>query len=198
MLESKNIEVSCARDVCNLFNVFTAPSWSWASSGSEICFPLVNDLRQLNYKEVWIAKVLEVQVTPSGTNPLGQVKSGFIRLVAPLRQSGNSSKVWRPQRGAQYLNWYDDYPPPGEFQMRRLQYHLLLGYRISMHANGATEIIRLQGLIIEPTGFLKRSFRRVGAFRHNWTHDRFWETGEYPLFADFDPRRIEYKEVMLV
>ncbi|OGM46136.1 hypothetical protein ABOM_004891 [Aspergillus bombycis] len=61
---------------CRAVHEYRAPSWSWASVDG-----MVDEL----YREIRpIASVLDLNVDVDGDNPYGRVKSGWIRIEAPL------------------------------------------------------------------------------------------------------------------
>ena len=72
-------EVSFAR-----FNATTlpyrTPSWSWASVDSQIKFRNIEKYGP----GCWNIKIIQVHVKPSGPDPLGEIKSGILRLSCEL------------------------------------------------------------------------------------------------------------------
>jgi Heterokaryon incompatibility protein (HET) len=59
---------------------YLAPSWSWASIIAAIEFHRMS----LPSAESVLAEVLQIQTVPSGSDPTGQISSGFIRLRGKL------------------------------------------------------------------------------------------------------------------
>lgn len=67
---------------------YRAPSWSFASIEGVI---LYDDVQYATFTEC--SELVEVSVTPKGINPLGEVKSGFARIKAPLTKLRKTKKV---------------------------------------------------------------------------------------------------------
>jgi hypothetical protein len=58
---------------------YRAPSWSWASIDSSVRLPIKSSHHFTSFVEI-----LEAVTKPLGTDPTGQVESGFIWLVGPM------------------------------------------------------------------------------------------------------------------
>jgi len=56
---------------------YIAPSWSWASVASSIGFLDMDDFKACS-------QILDVQITPSTMNRLGDVANGYIRLYGSV------------------------------------------------------------------------------------------------------------------
>ncbi|KAH7402830.1 heterokaryon incompatibility protein-domain-containing protein [Pyrenochaeta sp. MPI-SDFR-AT-0127] len=61
---------------------YRAPSWSFTALDGNISYFV--DLRWADEVTKHIARIEECSVTPLGHNPLGELKSGFARITAPL------------------------------------------------------------------------------------------------------------------
>jgi hypothetical protein len=68
---------------------YRAPSWSWASQ---------IECRQSRDKEVVLASVVDIQVTPEGKDPFGKVKSGWVKLKVCTTASYPLSKGFQESR----------------------------------------------------------------------------------------------------
>ncbi|PSN63480.1 HET-domain-containing protein [Corynespora cassiicola Philippines] len=69
---------------------YRAPSWSWASSRSEICWPFLCDPQYIP-----LVDVFDIKVQLSGEDEFGQITDGYLRL------SGNLFSVQLPQGNSQ-------------------------------------------------------------------------------------------------
>ncbi|RBR26984.1 uncharacterized protein FIESC28_00252 [Fusarium coffeatum] len=69
-------------------NPYRGPSWSWVSVDQRYSpYPSIDSFRPENEDptlKVAYAKVLEVECTPSGKDPLGTISSGFLKISGPL------------------------------------------------------------------------------------------------------------------
>ncbi|KAF2687377.1 HET-domain-containing protein [Lentithecium fluviatile CBS 122367] len=75
------------RGATNASPVYRAPSWSWASiDGSFGNLGLGKDLRYISEDGEWsdIGTILDCHVELKGENPYGEVKSGWLKIKAPV------------------------------------------------------------------------------------------------------------------
>jgi hypothetical protein len=82
---------------------YRAPSWSWASIDGT---PDVGILTRSSKKIEVLAELVDSFIELKGSNPYGEVKTGWVKLQAPLQRltlTGRVSRPYYPKYGNKYL-----------------------------------------------------------------------------------------------
>ncbi|KAF2108726.1 heterokaryon incompatibility protein-domain-containing protein [Lophiotrema nucula] len=178
---------------------YIAPSWSWASSGGRVYFPLVQQYTS-SATEVNVVEVNAVHTTLAGPDPMGKVTDGLIHITGHLQQSRRRFRSPSPSeyRWRYADNFYDDNSSTcgGEAKTYQETFHFLLCYQqIEYHPQKG---IFLLGLIIEPTGRTKDEYRRVGMFCHPAETGDPRDAEEFPEFAELDLKNFERTTITII
>ena len=120
-----------------------------------------------------------------------------IRLVGVIKQRTTWVHPGSFQNHLTHRNWFDMRHRDDTRQTVRTFTYLLLGYRIMRLENFAAELIDLKGLLVEPVAGCKSTYRRTGVFHHDWKHARD-DSGQFPPFVDFDPKKVVAEPVTLI
>ena len=174
---------------------YRAPSWSWASVDSQIIFPDMESYGQ-GCSNI---RILQVHITPSGPDPLGDVKSGVLRLsceillrvTVKILDDGFyivvNGKEIEAQMGLdrQDINW-TSYDHSVEPIARFFEFYAL-------PISGYNSRYGIIGLFLEPTE-QNGVFRRAGAFRITGElHPRYFE--EYTKDTICHAKKEEYYRI---
>ena len=136
-------------------------------------------------EDISAAEIVEVVTHPSGTDPMGRLSGGKLRVRAPIRRLKEPWDLPKGTHDPLYLHRLDECAyRDGYFGDRTVL--LLLSYRVEV-LYGTHQILRLSGLVLERIAG-KRVFKRIGMFLHGWFQHRL-SNGEWPLFIDWDPLR---------
>lgn len=159
---------------------YRTPSWSWASVDSQIRF---RNLEKYG-PGCWNISILQVHITPSGPDPLGDVTRGILRLscevlvhvTVKITASGFymtiNGKDITAKMGLDYEDMHTTFDQSAQPITRLYDF-----YALPIRGYGSRS--RLIGLFLEPTR-KKGEFQRVGVFRvagNQRTRD-FEELGE--------------------
>jgi hypothetical protein len=132
-----------------------APSWSWATAITVVDFILEHD-QFPNYSpsnDMFIADIQEAAVTPAGSDPMGPLKDGFVRISGDLRPNQRST-VQMTYLGSSFEQY--DHGSDVERDCSDT-FFLLLNCHI-------VEPFHIRGLILKPTGRTLDEYQRIGAF----------------------------------
>ena len=186
----------------------SAPSWSWASVKFAVVF------LSSNKSYTCIGRIEEIDVTPSGSDPLGRISSARLQISGHLRKAIRRVSERNIRRmasrtvdiqGVQY-EWFDTGHEGEDFHIRDMStaYFLLLAHQEgAMVAGTGDELVLIErfiGIIIEPIDDDKTTWRRIGAFRHprgdGWMEQDY--SPGYPEFYDWDPKNYERHTITII
>ncbi|KAF5374186.1 hypothetical protein D9758_004599 [Tetrapyrgos nigripes] len=164
---------------------YLAPSWSWASVACPVSYEwFIHDEFCLNPSPdpALIPTVLEINVAPSGADPFGAVRSGFIRLRGKVKPAAAkdlelfspdaqippsrlgvppSQRILPPPENGDFLGFtkigvcHYDYPSDAPQEKSDMIFILCC-------LPGKEEDGDAVGLVLYPTNLFKFEFRRIG------------------------------------
>ncbi|KAF2478250.1 uncharacterized protein BDR25DRAFT_9249 [Lindgomyces ingoldianus] len=152
----------------------------------------------------YYADIEEVSVTLAGSDPMGKVSGGYIRISAYMKK--NCTPVsWAvdryPKRSPDH---FDDRERPQGKAPPSGALHLILGYSEVSVCNqnkgesGTFKDATLSGLILEPTRENVDEYRRIGMFTHAWGPGRRNDPDHFPESVDFENEGFERHSVTII
>ena len=144
---------------------------------------------------IWTAQIVEVAVLLMSPDPYGRISGGSLKVSGPIRRIKPPFESLWLQKWPMYGHAFDQ--DILRFEYPQEMYYFLLCYRVEIYDKGVREIRDLKGLILAPTRRVPNEYRRIGFFQHEWFQQRL-VTGEWPCFIDFDPKRFETQEIIIV
>jgi hypothetical protein len=135
---------------------YIAPTWSWASVDDAVLF-MDDDFYGIPNNIDVFGNVLDIQLQPAGTDPLGQVASANLRLgcVFLLRVTFHSDERW-------FMTVANELVPCVVYLDEGGSIHqATVVPMFNIHTSG----METWGLILEPTNQKKGQYRRLGVFR---------------------------------
>ncbi|EAT85927.2 hypothetical protein SNOG_07276 [Parastagonospora nodorum SN15] len=167
-----------------------APSWAWTSVDGQVRY----QVRQEGIMETNYGRVLDAKMDLLGTDPLGQVRGGELRLACQGILEATRVGPTTLAMGETNYPFRPDYvvPEPTSFQREKVYLLPLVAGRTGMAVyrkddyNERVQEIRVDGLVLrmEEMGS-KASFERVGMFRYfkDQVHDH--DDGKEERFESF-------------
>ncbi|KAK7185199.1 heterokaryon incompatibility protein [Paraphaeosphaeria sporulosa] len=170
-------------------NIYSAPSWSWASISGGILF--FNLKTNPPIHESYMIRIIECKTTPITKDPTGQLCAGHIIIRGWLKtlkglklESVEVSKyiVHLENRRYPSLAWID---LDQEEQFPETDLHVLPILENHFLPEGMSLETSIRGLVLADTG-KQGQYRRVGTFYSNEEGNAMFRRPLYPLDATLD------------
>lgn len=150
--------------------IYLAPSWSWASLESGVSYPGFSEDRTLHIQ------VLEVSVTPYGSNPYGRLRTGFIRLTGRLLKCVTSNRyescinVLFSANGEMVGNFT---VPDAAWSLS--EFYCLLVMEETRYWEHSPPSLSSNLLLLEEVPDTTNTFRRFGAINQSFHRTGLWD-----------------------
>ncbi|KIJ55253.1 hypothetical protein M422DRAFT_219839 [Sphaerobolus stellatus SS14] len=152
---------------------FQVPSWSWAA----INYAISGGPSMMPENILWEIRGCEI-ITVVPNNPFSAVKGGQLvvnAIVRPVLWDSESAELYEAEQPKQmpiFKKGHAGYVYLDDFSSNTIELQhgtgRVHGFAIVVGTNGAMESIQyLTGLLVNPVGGMKGTFRRVGVFHAN-------------------------------
>jgi hypothetical protein len=154
-----------------------APTWSWASIDGPVIYPSMRFEKQTTER---CAHVLDVNVTPIGADPFGQIDGGVLKLGFQYMLLGTQENfdviVSLPRGTTKFFMSVDT--DDNLMAAGNLVYMIPIAQIVDYHMSRKTKSSFWKGIVVRPTDFEEGQCSRVGSFSIGSFDDSYEEVSQ--------------------